>query len=147
MRWAPGSTHGHLLEYVRRTNSAQDRSIRLTIDAVLNNKGAAVTPVDQINTLTAGVNDYLFSGAQPDSVDVSLYLTSLSQRSNYLGQVQGMLYMLRSTNTEELADEHLVHYFSENFEKALKSNDETKLTDAFMQVSAYFVMSNGELDF
>lgn len=145
MRWAPDSTHGHLLEYVRRTNSAQDRSIRLTIDAVLNNTGTAVTFADPINTLTPGASDYLNSITQPGPVDVSFYLTSLSQRSNYLGQVQGMLSMLRSSNTEELADEHLVHYLSENFEKALKSDDETKITDAFMQISAYFVMSDGKI--
>lgn len=35
MKWAPGSTHGHLLEYVRKTNSTSDRSIHLTIDSVL----------------------------------------------------------------------------------------------------------------
>lgn len=38
MRWAPGSTHGHLLEYVRLTDTANDRSLRLTIDAVLNSQ-------------------------------------------------------------------------------------------------------------
>lgn len=76
-------------------------------------------------------------------MDVSLYLTSLSQRSNYLGQVQGMLSMLRSANTDEMADEHLVHYLNENFNKALESDDDARLTDTFMQIAAYFIMSNG----
>jgi hypothetical protein len=62
MKWAPGSTHGHLLEYVRRTNSAQDRSIRLTIDAVLNNQNSSTTPNDPLNTLAVGISDFSSTG-------------------------------------------------------------------------------------
>lgn len=52
--------------------------------------------------------------------------------------------MLHSNNTSEVADEYLIHYLSDNFDKAMEEQDDiTKLMNAFMQISAYFVMSDG----
>lgn len=55
MKWAPGTTHGHLLEYVRKTNSTHDQSIRLTIDSVL--AGASKAATDPTVALTTAPNE------------------------------------------------------------------------------------------
>ena len=80
------------------------------------------------------------SNAAP--VDVSMYLTSLSQRANYLGQLQGMLKMLTATHhSEEVAHEMLIDHLTSAIESACAANDESQLTDAIMQISAFFVLS------
>lgn len=35
MKWAPGLTSSYLLEYIRRAESANDKSLQLTISTVL----------------------------------------------------------------------------------------------------------------
>lgn len=49
--------------------------------------------------------------------------------------------MLRSSNTDQLADELLIHHLSQTFDKALESDNDERLMDAFMQVAAYFVLT------
>ena len=144
MRWAPGSTHGHLLEYVRRTDTANDRSLRLTIDSVLNSQPSTAngdaTAAPSHNTV---VSETSIVSTDNAPTDVSMYLTSLSQRANYLGQVQGMLSMLKSTHRDEaLAREALVDHLTESFEAACAADDDAALTDAIMRISAFFVISN-----
>ncbi|KAI6240099.1 1-phosphatidylinositol 4-kinase [Aphelenchoides fujianensis] len=123
MKWAPGSTHGHLLEYVRRTDSANDRSLRLTIDAVLNSQTA--------------------SGDVSNQLAPVLSETSItSTESGPDGRVDGMLAMLKSTHRDDaVAHEVLVDHLNHNFEKACESDDEAHLADAIMQISAFCVLS------
>ncbi|KAI6188459.1 1-phosphatidylinositol 4-kinase [Aphelenchoides besseyi] len=141
MKWAPGSTHGHLLEYVRRTDSVNDRSLRLTIDAVLNSQTTASGDVS--NQLNPVLSDTSIRSTDSGPMDVSMYLTSLSQRANYLGQVQGMLAMLKSTHRDDaMAQEVLIDHLNRNFEMACESDDDSRLAEAVMQISAFFVISD-----
>ncbi|CAD5222232.1 unnamed protein product [Bursaphelenchus xylophilus] len=150
MKWAPGTTHGHLLEYVRRTNSTNNRSLRLTIDAVLHHHSTGLG--SDFTPSTTDVNSVNGTALPKENttLDVSAYLTSLNQRANYLGRIQGMLSMLKSTQhdynlAQELLVEHLDSKFRDIFEQKENSyndsNLEEDLEEAIMLSSAYFVES------
>lgn len=147
MKWAPGTTHGHLLEYVRK-NSSNSRSLRLIIDAVLHHQiaGADLSP------LTSDVSSVVGGPVTREKapVDVSIYLTALSQRANYLGQVQGMLHMLQiSHGDEETAHEHLAEHLDNKFQLIVTNKDEKplevaeqELKEVIMLSAAFLVISN-----
>ncbi|CAD5216891.1 unnamed protein product [Bursaphelenchus okinawaensis] len=158
MKWAPGTTHGHLLEYVRRTNSTNNRSLRLTIDAVLHHHstgmGSDFSPsTSEVNSVNGSV-----MAKEKTTLDVSAYLTSLNQRANFLGRVQGMLSMLKSTQHDQaLATELLIEHLDTKFRDIFEKNEEHKysfsnlgqsyanidreLEEAIMLSSAFFVES------
>jgi len=49
VKWAPGLTNSHLLEFIRSADSITDKSLRLTINTVL-----ACTKREMINSLFVG---------------------------------------------------------------------------------------------
>lgn len=76
--------------------------------------------------------------------DISTYLSALSQRSNYLGQVKGMLLMLKEThNNDETAEQVLVDHLERMLETALESNDNAKFAKAVMLMTAFFIYIKG----
>ena len=131
MKWAPGTTHSHLLEYVRQTNSANDNSLKLTISAVLNNSNRA--------------DDFLYidhTGTTRDDVrgtDVAAYLSFLSTRSEYLGQVKGMLVMLSEMRDSVSAEEALIDHLEKLLDNGLEREDDEMITNAVMRMSAFFI--------
>lgn len=76
--------------------------------------------------------------------DISTYLSALSQRSDYLGQVKGMLLMLKETHTnEEMAEQVMANHLERMLETALKTNDNVKFAKAVMLMSAFFIYVKG----
>lgn len=130
MKWAPGTTHSHLLEYVRLTNSVNDNSLRLTISAVLNSN-------NQSNLLLAENSGTTKEDSQ--GTDVATYLSALSVRSQYLGQVKGMLTMLCQINDSETGERLLVDHLEKQLEQGLERDDEEKISEAIMQMAAFFI--------
>uniref|UniRef100_A0AC34RIU1 1-phosphatidylinositol 4-kinase n=1 Tax=Panagrolaimus sp. JU765 TaxID=591449 RepID=A0AC34RIU1_9BILA len=131
MKWAPGTTHSHLLEYVRRTNSVNDNSLRLTISAVLDNSNRSdeILYVDQIGSTKED-----FYGT-----DVAAYLSFLSSRSEYLGQVKGMLAVLSEMQDPETAEDSLIDKLEKLLDNGLESENENKISNAVMLMSAFFI--------
>uniref|UniRef100_A0A914Y3R6 1-phosphatidylinositol 4-kinase n=1 Tax=Panagrolaimus superbus TaxID=310955 RepID=A0A914Y3R6_9BILA len=131
MKWAPGTTHSHLLEYVRYTNSVNDNSLRLTISAVLNSNNRS-------NNLLLAEN-----GKTPkedsQGTDVATYLSALSVRSQYLGQIKGMLTMLCQMHHPENAERQLVEHLEKLLEQGLERDDEDKISEAIMLMAAFFI--------
>uniref|UniRef100_A0A914DAH7 PI4-kinase N-terminal domain-containing protein n=1 Tax=Acrobeloides nanus TaxID=290746 RepID=A0A914DAH7_9BILA len=127
MRWAPATTNNHLLEYIRKTDSLNDQSLRLTINAVLKN-------MDNPGVLTGEslvVDD-------PSTSDISLYLSSLSTRADYLGQIKGMLMMLHSTD-EQTAEQSLIDHLERILDDAGLQKNEDKMGRAIMLMAAFFI--------
>uniref|UniRef100_A0A7E4V1C1 1-phosphatidylinositol 4-kinase n=1 Tax=Panagrellus redivivus TaxID=6233 RepID=A0A7E4V1C1_PANRE len=131
MRWAPGTTHSHLLEYVRLTNSSNDNALRLTIEAVLNNSNRSE---DLLLVDTGGQKR-----EDKQGTDVATYLNSLSMRSEYLGQIKGMLSMLRDVQDAESAEMALVEHLETLLDQGLERDDEAKIAKALMLMSAFFI--------
>ncbi|VDK40748.1 unnamed protein product [Gongylonema pulchrum] len=69
IKWAPGSTRSHLVEYISSINPSCSDNLRLTVEAV-----------------SKGLKDT--SSATAESGGASLYLSSLHLRSLYLGKVR-----------------------------------------------------------
>lgn len=88
-------------------------------------------------------------GADDSTVtDISTYLSALSQRSEYLGQVKGMLSMLKETNnSDEAAEQALVDHLERMLEQACKAvaddGADDKLAKAVMLISAFFIYTKG----
>lgn len=94
-----------MLEYIRQTNSAQDKSLRLTITSVLNCTEREKT-ASLVNTSTNSLNNNsinegviggrgVVEGEDGTTTDISAYLSALSQRSDYLGQIKGMFRLVK----------------------------------------------------
>uniref|UniRef100_A0A914GZZ0 1-phosphatidylinositol 4-kinase n=1 Tax=Globodera rostochiensis TaxID=31243 RepID=A0A914GZZ0_GLORO len=141
VKWAPGLTNSHLLEFIRSTDSASDKSLRVTINAVL-----SCTEREMVNSIfhvTGGsaTNLQVMHGASDTAsigslavsdlssitnpLDVSTYLSAINQRSDYLGQIKGMFEMLRDTHNKKLVD------------IALKSSDPDSMSKPLNLMTAY----------
>ncbi|MFH4977100.1 hypothetical protein AB6A40_003809 [Gnathostoma spinigerum] len=119
IKWAPGSTHSHLLEYVSNANSVIDGSLKLTIEAVLKNCNQG--------------------GRENESAPgASLYLSSLHLRSLYIGQVKGMLAMCQSEDIP-CAENKLVESLERALDEALKNGKDQEVTDCIMRLAALFI--------
>ncbi|KAI1713438.1 phosphatidylinositol 3- and 4-kinase domain-containing protein [Ditylenchus destructor] len=133
MKWAPGLTNSYLLEYIRRTDSINDRSLRLTIGTVLNCAEKDVFGATLLNTSTT-------KGTDTAVADISAYLSVLSQRSDYLGQIKGMLSMLKETHESTEAAEHaLFDHLERQLEIACDSDSDEKFSKAIFLMSAFFI--------
>lgn len=96
-----------MLEYIRQTNSAQDKSLRLTITSVLNcterEKTASLvnTSTNSLGLNNVSINEGVIGGRgivegeDGTTTDISAYLSALSQRSDYLGQIKGMFRLVK----------------------------------------------------
>lgn len=67
VKWAPGLTSSYLLEYIRRTGSANDKSLRLTISTVL-----SCTDRDLVGSLFNSSNGHLISGSNGAVLSISI---------------------------------------------------------------------------
>uniref|UniRef100_A0A1I7XCJ4 HEAT repeat-containing protein 1 n=1 Tax=Heterorhabditis bacteriophora TaxID=37862 RepID=A0A1I7XCJ4_HETBA len=110
MKWAPASTHSHLLEYVSSYGAPSDGSLRLAMDAVIS------------------------GGAD----NTSLYLSSLHMRSMYLGQVKGML-SAGVNECKSVAQRSLIDRLEGDFERACISGKEDEMEHVIMLLTALFV--------
>uniref|UniRef100_A0AAF5D936 1-phosphatidylinositol 4-kinase n=3 Tax=Strongyloides stercoralis TaxID=6248 RepID=A0AAF5D936_STRER len=127
MRWAPGSTHSYILDYICKTNSTNDNSLRITIEAVLKNCRNNSSDIYHIS---------------PYSPDISEFFLSLNMRSLYLGQVNGMLEMLKLSSTdvdEEFLTKKLVFKLENDFDKACTSNNNEGIKTSIMLMTALFI--------
>jgi hypothetical protein len=75
VKWAPGLTNSHLLEFIRTTDSIGDNSLRLTINTVL-----SCTEKEMLNTLFAasGVgagNSTLAASHNADAISIGSSMT------------------------------------------------------------------------
>ncbi|KAL7069800.1 hypothetical protein ACQ4LE_011065 [Meloidogyne hapla] len=166
VKWAPGLTNSHLLEFIRTTDSITDKSLRLTINTVL-----ACTKREMINSLFVGgtASSVMFTTTTTNTdaisvgstmistdnlvsngpVDISTYLSALNQRSDYLGQIKGMFEMTKKQNyiyypdicidIEEATHKSLSDYLEEQFETALKMNEPNCLEKPLQLMTAYFM--------
>lgn len=111
LMWAPASTHSNLLEYVSKFGSERDAAMQLAIDATSEGKGK--------------------SGS---------YLTSLYKRSNYLGQVKGMLATTLSGDIDQVtAENKLIDRLEKDFQRACKSGKDNEMEQAVLLLTALFV--------
>ena len=88
MKWAPGLTNSYLLEYIRRTDSINDRSLRLTIGTVLNCSEKDVFGATLLHTSTTSIG-----GAGFDTI--SSTSTSLEGTDNAVADISAYLSVLR----------------------------------------------------
>ncbi|CAD6198558.1 unnamed protein product [Caenorhabditis auriculariae] len=114
IKWAPDSTHSHLLEYVSNYGGTSNLSMQLALDAV--NEG----------------------GREHAS---SSYLAGLHKRSLYLGQVKGMLAARLSDNELE-AERMLIDRLEASFLRACKSGYDEEMEQAVLLLTALFVSLN-----
>lgn len=111
LRWAPASTHSNLLEYVSKFGSERDAAMQLAIDATSEGSGK--------------------SGS---------YLTSLYKRSNYLGQVKGMLATTLSGDIDQVtAENSLIDRLEKDFLRACQSGKDNEMEQAVLLLTALFV--------
>ncbi|CAL2037779.1 unnamed protein product [Caenorhabditis brenneri] len=111
LRWAPASTHSNLLEYVSKFGSERDAAMQLAIDATSEGSGK--------------------SGS---------YLTSLYKRSNYLGQVKGMLATTLSGDIDQVtAENSLIDRLEKDFQRACQSGKDNEMEQAVLLLTALFV--------
>ena len=132
MKWAPGTTHSHLLEYVRLTNSANDNSLKLTISAVINRSNNRTD--DLLLAENTGTTK-----EETQGTDVGTYLSGLSIRSEYLGKIKGMLGMLQKMHGDATAERALADHLEELYEQGLERDDEEKIFDSIMSMAALFI--------
>uniref|UniRef100_A0A0N5B712 1-phosphatidylinositol 4-kinase n=1 Tax=Strongyloides papillosus TaxID=174720 RepID=A0A0N5B712_STREA len=128
MRWAPGSTHSYILDYICKTNSTNDNSLRLTIEAVLKN--------------CKNQSSDIYHNTYPYSPDISEFFLSLNMRSLYLGQVNGMLEMLKLSSgdiNEEFLSKTLVSKLEKDFEKACLTENKEGIKTSIMLMTALFI--------
>ncbi|CAP24439.2 Protein CBG03566 [Caenorhabditis briggsae] len=112
LQWAPASTHSNLLEYVSKFGAERDAAMQLAIDA----------------TSEGGKGK---SGS---------YLTSLYKRSNYLGQVKGMLATTLSGDIDQVtAENSLIDRLEKDFQRACKSGKDNEMEQAVLLLTALFV--------
>lgn len=78
----------------------------------------------------------------PSTSDISLYLSSLSTRADYLGQIKGMLMMLQS-NDDRMAEQSLIDHLERILEDGCNKKDEEKIEHAIMLMSALFIHLKG----
>ncbi|KAK0421370.1 hypothetical protein QR680_015203 [Steinernema hermaphroditum] len=126
MRWAPGCTYSHLQEYVANANALNDDSIRMTIEAVLKNGSNQALPLSNNNDI------------ENNTPSVSTYLSTLSMRSFYLGQVKGMLATLKSID-DQAAEQTLVEQLERNLKRACETGCDDEMTATIMQMTALFI--------
>lgn len=111
LQWAPASTHSNLLEYVSKFGSERDAAMQLAIDATSEKNGK--------------------SGS---------YMTSLYKRSNYLGQVKGMLATTLSGDIDQVtAENSLIDRLEKDFQRACKSGKDNEMEQAVLLLTALFV--------
>uniref|UniRef100_A0A915D0F7 1-phosphatidylinositol 4-kinase n=1 Tax=Ditylenchus dipsaci TaxID=166011 RepID=A0A915D0F7_9BILA len=157
VKWAPGFTNSYLLEYIRRTDSVNDRSLRLTIATVLSCTERDGLDTGSLLNVSSGSMNALGGGSlgfaesisiggtstndeSGSATDISAYLSVLSQRSDYLGQVKGMLSMLKETNnSREMAEQALIDHLDRMLESACEANDEDKFLKSIFLMSAFFI--------
>ncbi|KAL3103006.1 hypothetical protein niasHT_026454 [Heterodera trifolii] len=154
VKWAPGLTNSHLLEFIRSTDSATDKSLRMTINAVL-----SCTERETVNSLihvtggsatnlqvlhAAGDTGSVGSLAGSDlssatsPLDISTYLSAINLRAGYLGQIKGMFEMLRDThNSEEIAHQLLSDHLEKLLDTAIKSSDPDSISKPLHLMTAY----------
>lgn len=150
-----------------------DKSLRLTISAVLNSTereilgslftgsigggtlanlstagiAPATTPATAMgDSISPGVVSSADSALSDETAtaDISVYMSILSQRSDYLGQVKGMLSMLQESHgSGELAEQLLQEHLERMFHTALKEKDDEKLRRAILLIAASFVHVQG----
>ncbi|TKR67531.1 hypothetical protein L596_023672 [Steinernema carpocapsae] len=131
MRWAPGCTYSHLQEYVANANALNDESIRLTIEAVLKNNRSNAS---QALPLTHPHPHE----SESQTPSVSTYLSTLSMRSYYLGQVKGMLATLKSID-DQTAEQTLVDQLERSLKRACENGCDDEMTATIMQMTALFI--------
>ena len=78
----------------------------------------------------------------PSTSDISLYLSSLSTRADYLGQIKGMLMMLHSTD-EQTAEQSLIDHLERILDDASLQKNEDKMGRAIMLMAAFFIHLKG----
>lgn len=132
MKWAAGTTHSHLLEYVRLTNSANDDSLRLTINAVLNNSNRT----EELLYVDHATNDFK---DEIYGTDVSAYMSFLSSRSEYLGKIKGMLEMVTQLHDPISAENVLIEMLEKRLNEALERENLEMIYDNVMLMSAFFI--------
>ncbi|XP_065226540.1 phosphatidylinositol 4-kinase alpha isoform X2 [Planococcus citri] len=110
MKWAPQVTRSHLQEYLNQIpNSGHHTGLALATESVLHNKGLNLQSVSlSVNTLEK----------RPRCVksDSSIFVSTLSLRSRFSGQVAGML----SEDPEKL--ESIIDHVIESITKTAKVN-------------------------
>nr|CAD2200678.1 unnamed protein product [Meloidogyne enterolobii] len=168
VKWAPGLTNSHLLEFIRSADSITDKSLRLTINTVLactkreminslfvggTTSSAMFTTTSTTNTDSVSIGSIMISTdnlVSSGPVDISTYLSALNQRSDYLGQIKGMFEMMKKQNyiynpdicvdIEEATHKSLSDYLEEQFETALKTNEPNCLEKPLQLMTAYFMV-------
>ncbi|CAB3403701.1 unnamed protein product [Caenorhabditis bovis] len=114
LKWAPGSTHSNLLEYVSKFGSTCDTSMQLAMDAA--------------------------NEANNDSKHSGVYMTSLYKRSLYLGQVKGMLASRLSGDVDEkTAEKELIDKLEADFKRACRNGNDEEMEQAVLLLTALFV--------
>jgi hypothetical protein len=92
----------------------------------------APTPTSSEGTSSRGTND------------MSFYLSSLALRAEYLGQVKGMLLMLKDSHKSDDAVELvLVDHLERMLDDACADPDEERMTKPLMLMSALFILLKG----
>uniref|UniRef100_A0AC35TLJ8 1-phosphatidylinositol 4-kinase n=1 Tax=Rhabditophanes sp. KR3021 TaxID=114890 RepID=A0AC35TLJ8_9BILA len=127
MVWSPGTTHSYLLDYICKTNSMNDNSLRLTIETVLKNCSK------QNSEGTTG------SSHTPD---ISEFFLSLNMRSLYLGQIGGMLDMLQHSSgeiNEESLAKTMVSKLEKDFDLACIASNKDLIKNSIMLMTALFI--------
>lgn len=72
-------------------------------------------------------------------------MTCFSQRSDYLGQIKGMLSMLKETHESTEAAEHaLFDHLERQLEIACDSDSDEKFSKAIFLMSAFFIHNTGQ---
>ncbi|CAK5086225.1 unnamed protein product [Meloidogyne enterolobii] len=168
VKWAPGLTNSHLLEFIRSADSITDKSLRLTINTVLactkreminslfvggTTSSAMFTTTSTTNTDSVSIGSIMISTdnlVSSGPVDISTYLSALNQRSDYLGQIKGMFEMMKKQNyiynpdicvdIDEATHKSLSDYLEEQFETALKTNEPNCLEKPLQLMTAYFMV-------
>lgn len=85
VKWAPGLTNSHLLEFIRSTDSIADNSLRLTINTVL-----SCTEKEMLNALFTGSGN---TGASTATLAATHNSDAISIGSTIAGNVSLFIYL------------------------------------------------------
>ncbi|CAG0914490.1 unnamed protein product [Notodromas monacha] len=163
MRWAPGVTRSHLLEYICPSREDALASVERR-GSVLRVVGGRSSPVDLqqknpplpahagVALATESIMHYagLNSASEPLAAsalekrpgcvknNTSLFMTSMSLRTRYVGEVRGMLLSISKTGGSE---DFLIHRLMEDLKASASAKDDTKHQDALWRATSMFISS------
>ncbi|KAK2176702.1 hypothetical protein NP493_644g02033 [Ridgeia piscesae] len=136
MRWAPSTTRSHIMQYLLQMDTMQGglhrhhSGLAIATESVLNYAGFS-----RQSNAAGGIT--LDHTSRYDNIDSSSFMASLSMRSRYLGEVEGMKVVFSS------GQDSLASLLVRQLTQAAENRDDNKFKQAMFRVTALLISTQG----